>query len=281
MSDMNYHYGWLPQLPDIRDYTMEHPKVSPLLDQTSLPAKLDTSMPKATDLRPWCSPIENQGTIGSCTAHAAVGLVEYYERKAFGRHVDASRLFVYKVTRRLLGWTGDTGAYLRTAMQALVMFGAPPEQYWRYDVAKFDVEPEPFIYAAADNYKTTSYFRLDPIGQTREKTLDRIRAFCAAGQPSMFGFSVYQSLYSAQGGVIPFPGAGDSLVGGHAVVCVGYDDLLKVGSYQGALRIRNSWGAEWGDRGYGWLPYEYVLRGLAADFWAIQSQSWVDTRAFM
>jgi C1A family cysteine protease len=276
----HFGLGWLPQLPDIRDYTVDHPTVASLLSKTTLPVKLNTTLPMKADLRPWCSPIENQGTIGSCTAHAAVGLVEYYERKAFGRFVDASRLFVYKVTRKLLGWTGDTGAYLRTAMQALVMFGAPPEQFWRYDVAKYEDEPTPFLYALADNYKTTKYFRLDPIGQTREATLDQIRSFCAAGQPSMFGFSVYQSLYSAQGGMIPFPTATDTLAGGHAVMCVGYDDALQIGTCTGALMIRNSWGTGWGQNGYGWLPYEYVRTGLATDFWAIQSQGWVDTRAF-
>ena len=79
-----------------------------------------------TDLRAWCSPIEDQGAIGSCTANAAVGLLEYFERKAKNRYIDASRLFLYKAERDLLGWTGDTGAYLRTAMEALVLFGAPP-----------------------------------------------------------------------------------------------------------------------------------------------------------
>lgn len=65
--------------------------------------------------------------IGSCTANAGVGLVEYFERRAFGKHLDASRLFLYKVTRNLLHLTEDTGAYLRTTMAAMALFGVPPK----------------------------------------------------------------------------------------------------------------------------------------------------------
>ena len=96
------------------------------------------TLPTSVDLRPWCSPIENQLTLGSCTAHAGVGLVEYFERRAFGKHIDASRLFLYKVTRNLLQWTGDTGAFLRTTMYAMTLFGTPPEEYYKYIIADFD-----------------------------------------------------------------------------------------------------------------------------------------------
>ena len=125
--------GWLPDFPDFRDFTPEHAEISPLLAKAKVkaagPAK-SVTLASSMDLRAWCSPIENQLSIGSCTAHAGVGLVEYFERRAYGKHINASRLFLYKVTRNLLNWTGDTGAFLRTTMGAMAVFGVPPEKYW-------------------------------------------------------------------------------------------------------------------------------------------------------
>jgi C1A family cysteine protease len=209
-------------------------------------------------------------------------MLEYYQRRAFGKHIDASRLFLYKVTRNLLGWNGDTGAYLRDTMKALVMCGVPPEHYWPYDIAKYDEEPTAFLYALGDNYEAVKYYRLDPAGTTRAQRLEAIKANLAAGLPSMFGFTVYSSIpASGDGkGEIPYPTTGDTVQGGHAVLAVGYDDARKIGTAKGALLIRNSWGTAWGAAGYGWLPYAYVLKGLANDFWALVQADFVDTDLF-
>jgi C1A family cysteine protease len=190
--------GWLPDWPDIRDYTAEHEEIKPLLEtlgvaEAAKPAKL----PATVDLRPWFSPVEDQGSLGSCTANAAVGTLEYFERRAFGNYIDASRLFVYKVTRDLLGWHGDTGAFLRTTMGELALFGAPPEKYMPYDIAQFDVEPTAFQYSLAADYKAIRYFRLDPPGTTPAHLLARIKSNLAAGLPAMFGFTVYSSYRQA------------------------------------------------------------------------------------
>jgi C1A family cysteine protease len=99
--------GWLHELPDIRDYSVETEAVSMILKPLKLSKISPSTLPAAVDLRNLFSPIENQQSIGSCTAHAGVGLVEYFERKAFGTHIDASRLFLYKVTRNLLQVAGD------------------------------------------------------------------------------------------------------------------------------------------------------------------------------
>ena len=184
--------------------------------------------------------------------------------------------------------TGDTGAYIRLTMGAMVLFGVPPEEYWPYQIEEFDREPGAFCYAFAQSYQAISYYRLDPPGTGREELLGRIKTNLAAGLPSMFGFSVYSSISQAEDdGRIPFPAQGERLRGGHAVAAVGYDDALEIPNDSpggprttGALLVRNSWGAGWGDEGYGWLPYEYVLRGLAVDWWSLLKNEWIDTGQF-
>ena len=279
--------GWLPDYPDFRDYTPEHATIKPMLAKVKVATPLKV-VPTSVDLRAWCSPVEDQESIGSCTANAGVGLYEYFERRAYGKHTDASRLFLYKATRNLSHWTGDTGAFLRTTMGAMVLFGVPPEEYWPYTIADFDKEPPAFCYAFALNYQALSYYRLDPPGTTKGVLLNRIKTNLAAGLPSMFGFTVYSSIsQAAASGKIPFPTAGEKIAGGHAIVAVGYDDSIKVKNTNakgiettGALLIRNSWGSGWGIGGYAWLPYEYVLKGLAIDWWSLIKAEWVDTGVF-
>ncbi len=299
-QNKNRGLGWRPDLPDFRDFTVTEDAIGGLLTQinaTELPgppakgarargAAKPRALPSQVSLQEYFSPIEDQESIGSCTAHAGVGLVEYFENRAHGKHIDASRLFLYKVTRNLLKWNGDTGAYLRTTMKALVCFGVPPEEFWPYDTSKFDEEPAAFLYAFGQGYKTLQYYRLDPPGTPRDQVLGRIRTNLAAGLPSMFGFTVFDSIRQAETtGEIPFPLQTDRIAGGHAVDAVGYDDNKTIthtggGSTKGALLIRNSWGSGWGQDGYGWLPYDYVLRGLAEDWWSILDAGWINTGHF-
>ena len=288
--------GWIPDYPDIRDYTEETKEVREILKPTGLAlrerakkAQKGKALPSTADLREWCSPIEDQGQIGSCTAQAGVGVIEYYERKSFGRHIDASRLFLYKVTRNLMKMRGDTGAYLRSTIGAMVLFGVPPEEYWPYtdEIQGFDDEPPAFCYSFALNYKTIKYYRHDPPSASPESILTRVKTYLAAGHPAMFGFTVYSSFEQAsESGKIPYPSLRDKIEGGHAVVTVGYDDKMKIKNrYEdkettGALLIKNSWGKDWGEKGYGWLPYEYIMNGLAEDFWSVLKKEWIDTGEF-
>lgn len=284
--------GWLPPLPDLRDYTEGDPRIREFAKKLGLhKAENLKALPPTTDLRPWCTPVENQKSLGSCTAHAAVGVVEFFQKRAYGKHIEGSRLFVYKTTRNLMQVTGDTGAWLRNTMGALRLCGVPDEKYWPYtDVQPdFDREPPSFVYAVADNYEALNYFCHDPMATNSSSAdvLAGVKKYLAAGIPSMFGFWGFPSFNDCDvKGGIPFPCPGEKAQWGHAIVAVGYDDGKKIKNTKcnktttGALLIRNSWGVSWGNQGYGWLPYDYVLSKLALDFWSLLSMAWVDTKQF-
>jgi len=279
--------GWLRDLPDFRDYTPETETVKPQLEAIGAADAEAVQLPATVDLRQYCSPIENQLSLGSCTANATVGLVEYFERRAHGRFIEASRLFLYKATRDLLHWTGDTGAYLRSTMGALALFGVPPEEYWPYNIANYEIEPSSFLFSFAANYKAIKYFRLDASGTPPATLLTRIKTNLAKGLPPVYGFTVYNSIsQAATTGKIPYPAQGDRVIGGHANLLVGYDDHMTItnttngASTTGAFITRNSWGTSWGDHGYGYLPYDYVTHRLAVDFWSLVKDGWTDTDPF-
>jgi C1A family cysteine protease len=281
--------GWLRDLPDFRDYTPEHEEIRPLLAKLKLNRPRGPALPATVDLRPWCSTIEDQRDLNSCSAHAGVGLLEFVEKKAFGKWTDASRLFLYWTSRTLVGIREDEGCYLRATMGAMRLCGVPPEKYWPYKSAAVNSEPPTFAFALAQNYQALRYFRLDPPGTAYNATLlANIKSYLAAKLPCMFGFTVYTSIEQADStGKIPVPLPRERSDGGHAVCAVGYDDGMKIknsgpgaAETTGAFLIRNSWGTEWGAHGYGYLPYEYVLRGLTADWWTLMSAEWVDTGQF-
>jgi len=302
MGDMKTKIGmgWLRDYPDFRDYTFARKDLSgtkkrlnqkdirTMLRKVGVAKPSQQELPSDVDLREHCSPIEHQENLGSCTANAGVGLVEYFEKRAFGKHIDASRLFLYKTTRNLMKMTGDTGAYLRQTMAAMTLFGIPPSEYWPYDIESFDEEPPAFCYAFAQNYQALQYYRLDPPGTDPDALLDRIRTYLAGGLPSMFGFTVFSSIWDVgNDGKIPFPTPHENAEGGHAIVAVGYDDKMAIENKNpdgikttGALLIRNSWGTGWGNNGYGWLPYRFVLDCLAVDWWSLIKNEWVDTENF-
>lgn len=284
--------GWLPPRPDLRDYTDARPDIADLAGRIGLASSSGSpKLPEAVDWRQYCSPVENQGGLGSCTAHAAVGMVEYFQKRAFGKYLHGSRLFVYKATRNLMGVTGDTGAWLRNAMASLAVCGVPPEKYWPYTDKdpQFDQEPTAFVYSVADEFEALKYFCHDPLGKkpAPAAVLESVKRYLAAGIPSMFGFYGFASFEQTDvKGGIPYPAADEQSQWGHAVLAIGYSDRKKIKNTAsgqestGALLIRNSWGREWGEDGYGWLPYAYVLNHLAGDFWSLLNMEWIDTRQF-
>lgn len=246
------------------------------------------SLPEFVDLTYWCSPVEDQGSLNSCTAHAGIALMEYFEKKSSGTYIDGSPRFLYKVTRNLIQREGDSGASVRDTMKAMVAFGVCPEQYWLYDEDKYDEEPTPFCYSFAENYKTLKYFRLDYASISRYTLLAQVKVLLASEIPCIFGFTLYNSVYdefNVQRGHIPLPDQCDTVIGGHTVVAVGYHDRKVIENAdgeraEGALLIRNSWGTRWGQGGYGWLPYDYVIQGLTADWWSLIKTDWLATGRF-
>lgn len=260
------------------------------LTTKKLDKKLFFQLPAVIDLSFWCSPVRDQGSLNSCTAFAAIALLEYFENRNFGKSTNASPLFIYKNARQKMNVQGDVGASIRETIKVLALFGVPPEESWPYIEEKVDEEPPPYCYAYAQNYKTLKYFLLDYAGITTESLLFQVKAVLAAGFPCIFGLTLYTSVYeetNSKKGYIPYPDANkDKVVGGHTAVVVGYDDykFIRCANRQhysrGAFLIRNSWGSEWGVNGYGWLPYDYVLAGLTSAWWSLLKAEWFDESNF-
>ncbi len=244
-------YGWLPDLPDHRD----------LLYSAIAPPP--ATLPQKVDLRPKCSPVENQGQLGSCTANALIGSLEFLEMKDGAVFVDLSRLFVYYNERDIEGTVDkDGGAFIRDGIKSLAKQGVCPEKEWPYIVTAYAKKPDKKCYTDAKKHLITSYHRIS--------TVDEMRTCLADGFPFVFGFTVYTAFESpamAQSGVLNLPGPNEQVMGGHAVMAVGYDDTAK------RFWIRNSWDTNWGQQGYFTMPYDYLdpAKNLADDFWTIRA----------
>ena len=285
--------GYLKGLNSHKDYSIDTKGVKILFEATPVLSKTRKVYSKK-DLRNQMTPVRDQQNLGSCTAFAAASLIEYFNKKAFKKNTEISTLFTYKTTRNLLGIKGDTGAYLRTVMGSIVLFGTPPEEYYDYDGreetqnTKFDQEPTPFLYAMAQNYQSVKYLRLDQPDTDPKELVNILKKFLQGNYPVIFGFTCFDSLYDSNenGGKIPFPSKNESIIGGHAVCLAGFDDIIEIQNSidgqktKGAFIFKNSWGTEWGDRGYGYIPYKYFEEKLADDCWTLISQEYVDNIPF-
>jgi C1A family cysteine protease len=269
-----YGFGWHRDLSDVRDFTPQEKKITRLLKGLK-PCGPGVDR---VDWREYFGTVQDQQSLATSVPYACVALARYFERRASGRILEPSAMFVYQVAKRLLGWTGDSGIPLRTALQVMACFGVPPESCWPHDPERFDCQPDAFIFALAQRFGTLYYVRLDGGEARGSQVLQTVRSWLAAGFPSVFGFPVTSSL-SAEA-EIPYPTAFDSIRGGQAVVAVGYDDQRRLSVGKGALLVRSSWGTRWGESGYGWLPYAYVRERLAADFWTFFSPEWLASGEF-
>jgi C1A family cysteine protease len=266
--------GWQRDLPDPRDYSPGHEQARPLLAALGRRRPL----PGAVSWHEYFPPVNCQRGLASCGAHAGTALVAYFERRAFGKSVEGSPLFLYQMARLLGRGSGDCGGGLRQTWKALVRFGLPPEEYWPYQAERLEEAPSPFLFSFAAEYRPLLYVRLDRGPGRSAPTLACVKSFLAAGFPAAFGFTVFDSL--SREAPIPFPTCYDAARGGQAAVALGYDDGVRVRSERGALRVRCSWGADWGEEGHGWLPYRYVEEQLAVDFWTLLRPDWLGSEEF-
>lgn len=241
-------YHWTRDVPDSRD----HPFVPRTLVKT----------PNLVDLRVNCSPVENQGNLGSCTGNAIAALMEYLSRKA-KKNTDVSRLFIYYQERLLEGTVNyDAGAYIRDGIKVVNKFGAPLETHWPYIEKKWNYRPTQAAYTNALTRKAVGYQRC--------ADFTAVKNALAIGYPVVIGFDVYESFETqtvSNTGMMPYPNtATEQLLGGHAVVIVGYNDSTQ------RFIVRNSWGTSWGDRGYFYMPYQVIQNtSMSSDFWIITS----------
>jgi C1A family cysteine protease len=255
MADLHHvKFGWKPDVPDFRDF-----------DYGQMRMKLEKprTLPKFVDLSNSFGPCDDQGDLGSCTAHAISGAIEFDRVKQKLEFFDVSRLFIYYNEREAENTINeDAGAYIRTGIKSLANVGYCHESLWPYDISKFTNKPQQSAYDEAVKYKALSYYRID------NSKLLHLKACLAGGFPFVFGVSIYQSFYDgdANKGLVPMPGAHDENLGGHCILAVGYEDSKSV------FKIRNSWGTGCGDNGYYYLPYDYLTNTqLADDFWTVRS----------
>jgi len=246
-------YGWVPDIPDHRDLLY------------SAPMAVAKRLPTKVDLRKKCPPVYDQGQLGSCTANAIAGAIEFDQLKQKQPTTfTPSRLFIYYNERVMMGpdyVNVDSGAQIRDGVKSVATVGAPPEAMWPYVITKFAIKPPDAAYSEAKNHTISSYQRV-------VRTLSQFKGCLASGFPFVFGFTVYESFESqavAKNGKVPMPGPGEQVLGGHAVMAVGYIDS------QQRFIVRNSWGPKWGMAGYFTMPYEYLTDdGLSDDFWTIR-----------
>lgn len=245
--------GWRPDKPDHRDHKYQLRNAA-------------GTLPAGADLRSGMPPIYDQGDLGSCVANALAGAYQFDRIKQRGDgypySTRPSRLFIYYNGRVIEGTVfEDSGLEIRDGIKTLSADGAPPERSWPYRVERFETQPPVLCYTRAKLHKAVEYERVDQSTAAMKDAL-------VNGFPIVVGFSVYESFESdevAATGHVPYPDPNESLLGGHAVLVCGYLDASQ------EWICRNSWGREWGEKGYFYMPYSYLTNpDLASDFWKIE-----------
>ena len=248
-------------LADNRKFPWRRPASSPLRPRYQVPAhhKNPANLPPSIDLTPEMPRVYDQGQLGACTGNALAGLYQFLLMKEGLPSFVPSRLMIYWGERQIEGDVSqDSGANGDDGMTFLANKGVCPESLWPYDVAQFAVEPPKAAWASAYHHKIGGAVTIadgDMLG---------VRSCLASGYPIAFGFTAFAGLQSdaaAKTGIIPLPAKGEQPIGGHEVVLVGYDDSART------FKIRNSWSSSWGDKGYGYMSYDYIGdKTLAGDF---------------
>lgn len=249
-------YGWIRDLPSNQNNFLQVASYSAIKKFPK--QKFLTNLP----------PVYNQGHLGSCTANALGTAFQFEQRTQNLKDFVPSRLFIYYNERKLEGTIPiDCGASISDGIKTMTENGVCPEVVWPYDIKKFAEKPTTLSYVLASTHQVLASRRV-PLN------VDGFKTMINMGYPVVFGFTVYKSFESpevAKSGVMTLPGPDETLVGGHAVLCVGYDDTMtsEDGRTVGYLKIRNSWGSHWGKDGDFYMPYSYVTPNLVSDLWVI------------
>ncbi|HZM77906.1 MAG TPA: C1 family peptidase [Candidatus Limnocylindrales bacterium] len=242
----------------IREYAMRYPwNREPRLRR-----------PAAVDLSGWIpGRVIDQGLVPLCTAAVTTTLAQYWAARA-GITFIPSVLFNYRLSRRLSGRPDRHGSMLEHSFEAWRRYGLVPEDRWPFQAERVDVDP-PIELLESAHSRDVVYGRLDGPHLAPPAYLDQLRTCLAWGIPLSVEFPLGPSVMSSfTSGVVAVPPPGEHNVGRHVVVVLGYDDRLA------ALRLRNDWGTGWGESGYGWLPYEMLLRSIARHTWLILESPW-------
>ena len=212
-------------------------------------------LPPKVDMRSKMTEVEDQLQVGSCTANAVAGAYEYIVKKNQGIDYDASRLFIYYNARLANLPKGqrmsDSGSNIRVAVDQMIKQGCCSEETWEYsqDPKIVNSRPSADAYEEAQNYKLTEI-------QNVPVELNAWKSALAEGYPIIFGVRLYSTFDNLRNGRVPDPHPneiGRNTHGSHAMLCVGYSDPDKM------FIVRNSWGKNWGDNGYCYMSYNYLM----------------------
>lgn len=172
----------------------------------------------------------------------------------------SSRLYNYIRSRQLEGtYPGDfqIGAWITSSLRVAYGWGGPQEEAWPFELLLTSWPPAepPGLDALAKQWRSPAYQRVRTVDDAR-------RCLALLQAPVVIAVACFKQWFKAVDGVIEMPSPLDIEVGNHTIVLAGYDDQKE------RFIIRNSWGIEWGDQGYGYLPYEYIRR-YTLEAWAV------------
>jgi len=210
--------------------------------------------------------VQDQKNLGACSSFALDGGIESADHGTGKPFTVNSHLQMYYNARTRTEKAIDSGATLRDALKALSVSGAAPETLWPYDITKFAISPPAPAIKAGFRHTAVKYAR---VGVSPLAVVQALQA----GYPVIAGIVVYESFEAAQvarDGFVPVPHTDtEKLYGGHAVLIVGY----VLTPYGWRFKVRNSWGEGWGDKGYFYLPLEYINSTLCWDFLTLTALS--------
>lgn len=229
----------------------------------------------SVDLSSNCTSVKDQGRLGTASVHAAIGCLEYIHKKFGGQEGDDifSERFTYYVTRNMIAAdnpTSDGGAYLRDVLKSLVRYGSCKEDNFPYvdtgNSSDYNEPPPPICYTEANKFQALKYAKFPDVPSILERTnmLTLIKKHLSHEIPIICGINCTDAtIVESKDGILPTPILTDPIIGGHAILIIGYNDTSRL------FKFKNSWGTSWGDNGYGYISYDYYIYNNMYDLWSL------------